>query len=268
MSGMRVFKAAAIVAACVLFAGVVAIAQMQLPLHPAPPGTVMQKAVAYLAGDAMHSRYQIIVSRTPLGKPVQYQWHLSVYAQNGDQDFRLAYESPSATDRYALVPKLEPGHGTTMFFPQETVSIVGSGQLMGEARDQTLVLVHAAAADCGESTLSVLAASDGVLSVPVQVSNLCGLSASIAHHTIVLRGPYYNRTAPAYKPTKNNAVATLKYVDGAWVERPQYFRLNYPKAPPAAVTPLVSPSPMFTPIFKAILKTPAPTGAPATPRAR
>ena len=268
MSGMRVFNAAASVVAGVLCAGIAASAQMQLPLHPVPPGTVMQKAVAYLAGDAMHSRYQIITSRTPLGRPVQYQWHLSVYAQNGDQDFRLAYESPSATDRYDLVPKLEPGHGTTMFFPQENVHIVGSAQLMGEARDQTLVLVHAAAADCGESTLSVLSANDGAISVPVQVSNLCGLSASIAHHTIVLRGPYYNKTAPAYKPTKNNAVATLKYVDGTWVEHPRYFRLNYPKAPAAAVTPLVKPSPLFTPIFKAIISTPAPTGALATPRPR
>lgn len=266
MSGMRVFKPAAVVFACALLAGVAASAQMQLPLHPAPPGTVIQKAVAYLAGDGMHSRYQIIASRTPLGRPVQYHWHLSVYAQNGDQDFRLAYESPSATDRYELVPKLEPGHGTTMFFPQESVSIVGSAQLMGEARDQTLVLVHEAAADCGESTLSILAAGDGVVSVPVQVENLCSLSATIQHHTIVLSGPYYNSTAPAYKPTKNHATASLRYVDGRWMEHPQYFKLRYPKQPPAAVSPLVSPSPMFTPIFKAIISTPAPTGAPAPPR--
>ncbi|MBC5816170.1 MAG: hypothetical protein GIW97_06475 [Candidatus Eremiobacteraeota bacterium] len=251
---MRAFKIAAISAA--------------VALTPAPPGTVMQKAAAYLEGPGAHSRYQIIASRTPLGKPVQYQWYLSVYAQSAtDNLFQLTYQSPSATDRFAIVPKLEQGHGTPMYFPQETVSIIGSGQLMGQARDQTLVMVHAAGADCGESTLSVLSIEDGVVTVPVQVSNLCGLSASIRHHTIVLRGPYYNASAPAYKPTKNSATATLRYVDNRWVETPHYFKLNYPKLPAPAAHPEQTPTPMFTPIFKAIIATPAPSGgAPATPR--
>lgn len=253
MSGMRAFKLCAIGAAIVL-TGAFA--------EPDVPGTVMQNVAAYIGGGAIHSRYQVVASRSPLGKPVQYQWHLSVFTQDSSQAYQLAYQSPSANDRYGLVPRLEPGHGTTRFFPQETIGIAGAAQLMGEARDQTVVVVHATAADCGESTVSILSVNDGVVSIPVQVTNLCSLTASIAHHTIVLRGPYYNKTAPAYKPTKSHATATLKYSDGVWVERPQYFRLNYPKGPPAAVRPLVSPSPLFTPIFKSIITTPAPRERP------
>ncbi len=234
--------------------------------HPAPPGSVARDVIADLSGDATHAMYHIVTSRAPVGKPAQDQWYLSVYAPSPDHGLGLLYQSPSDTDHYAVVPKLVQGHGTETYFPQETVSIAGKGQLMGEARDQVLVLVHAAAADCGMSTLSLLMLDGGAIRVPIQVSNLCSLSASVVHHTIVLRGPYYNATAPAYKPTKNNASATLRYVDGYWVERPQYFKLTYLPQVSATVTPLVKPSPLFTPIFKSIVTTPKPSGAPPPPR--
>jgi len=236
-------------------------------MTPSPPGTLMQYTSASMAGAGPHSTYEVAVSRVAMGDA--FQMHLSVYAPAAGGKFRQIYLSPSAMDRYALIPKVEQGRGTPRYFPHETLDIVGTGQLMGEPRDQAVVLLHTQDADCGETTLSVLSLEDGAVSVPVQVSNLCGLSASIKHHTIVLRGPYYNATAPAYKPTKNSATATLRYVDGRWIEKPQYFKLNYPKENPGLHPPVQTPTPMFTPIFKAILNTPMPSGgAPATPRPR
>ncbi|MFN2528646.1 MAG: hypothetical protein ABR584_08005 [Candidatus Baltobacteraceae bacterium] len=251
MNGMQAFKIAALSAT--------------VAMTPSPPGTMTQYTTAHMAGAAPHSTYEVAVSRVAMGKALQM--YLSVYAPAAGGKFRQIYLSPSAMDGYALIPKVEQGHGTPSYFPHETLDIVGTGELMGEARDQAVVLLHAQAADCGETTLSVLSLEDGAVTVPVQVSNLCGLSASIKHHTIVLRGPYYNAAAPAYKPTKNNATATLRYVDAHWVERPQYFKLNYPKEAAASHPPVQTPTPMFTPIFKAILGTPVPSGgAPATPR--
>ncbi|GAC1506089.1 MAG: hypothetical protein NVS1B14_11470 [Vulcanimicrobiaceae bacterium] len=245
-------------------------AQSTLPLEPSPPpGKIAQDVTAYLAGDAMHSRYRAITSRVRMPDSSQDQWYFSLYAQNGDEDFRRIFESPSASDSFNLVPKLERPPTAPRYFPNETVRVAGRGEFMGEARDQVLLLVHESSADCGMSTLSVLSSEPGPgpVVVPVQVSNPCSLSVAIAHHTIVLRGPYYKANAPRYKPTKNNATATLRYVDAHWVERPEYFRLVYPRAPAITVTPLTaSPTPFFTPIFKAILTTPAPSGAPQPPR--
>ncbi|MDP9018498.1 MAG: hypothetical protein M3N19_09275 [Candidatus Eremiobacteraeota bacterium] len=249
-----------------VFSGVIAVTAQTAPLHPtSPPGTIAQDVTAYLGASAQHDLYRVITSHRPLGE--EQQWFLSVYVQDAQGDYGLAYQSPSDSDHFHVVPKLEKGNGTPRYFPHEIVSIAGKGQLMGEPRDQVLVLVHESAADCGMETLSVLDAhpAPAPVSIPVQVSNLCGLTASVEHHTIRLRGPYYDAHAPAYKPTINNASATLRFVDGHWVEHPHYFKLTEPTQVQPTVTPLTHASPLFTPIFKAIIGTPVPSGAPQPP---
>ena len=243
----------------------VAFAQKPPALQPPPPGTIVQNLGAYLAGDAMHSRYQVVTSRKQVGTPHEIQWTLSVYGPAAG-GLALRYQSPSAMDPSGLVPKLEQGVGTKMYFPRETLKLAGKGELMGEARDQVLALVSAAAADCGSVTLAVLDAQGGTPHVSARVDNPCDLRAKIQHHTIVLSGPYYNKNAALCCPTKNHAVATLRYINGRWVEKPAYFKLSVPRQAVPPVSPLTSPSPLFTPIFKAILTTPAPSGPPQPPR--
>lgn len=268
MNGTRAFRLGAIFVSLVGLGGFVVASAQPAPSH-SPAATMVQSLTASYA-DAPRSRYRVVTSRSPVGHPPEDQWTLSISAQNGSDDYRLLYESPGGADPFHIVPKLEQGTNGSRFFPHETVRIVGGGQLMGETRDQVLVLVHAEAADCGSSTLSVIATQSGTgpVEIPVQASNPCALTATIEHHTIVLRGPYYDKNAPLYKPTINKAVATLRYENNAWVEKPAYFKLNYPRLPLPAVTPLTKPSPLFTPIFKAILTTPAPSGAPPPPPGR
>jgi len=94
------------------------------------------------------------------------------------------------------------------------------------------------------------------------------LSARVVRGTIVLHGPYYNASAPLCCPTKPNASAILRYANGRWTERPQYFKLaSWPHTTPAE-TPLTHATPLFTPIFKAIVTTPKPSGAPMPPAKR
>lgn len=224
-------------------------------LVPPPPGTVVQDVLA------THGGYRTVVSRQQTGAPGEVQWYLSVYAPGKAP--AMIYRSPSAADPFAIVPKLERGAGTTAYFPHETVKIAGKGELMGEPRDQTLVLVHAFSADCGVSTLSIISVEAGAVRAEAQVSNPCDLQARIDHHRVILSGPYYNASAPLYKPTKNKAVAVLRYADGMWTQTPKYFKLSVPRQ--SAATPLTSPSPIFTPIFKSVVTTPKPTGAPAPP---
>jgi hypothetical protein len=239
-----------------------AVAGAQGPLQPSPPGSVVQNVGAYLAGDGMNSRYQVVASRKQVGTADEIQWYLSVYgppSERGPQP--LLYQSPSLSEGDGLVPKLEQGHGTKLYFPRETLKIVGKGELMGEARDQAVAQITAASADCGGATVAVLQADGNRVHVAARVDNPCGLTAKIDHHTIVLSGPYYGKNAALCCPTKPHAVATLRYVDGAWVEKPQYFKLTVP-VQTATVTPLTHPTPIFTPIFKSVVTTPAPTGPP------
>jgi len=135
------------VAAAALSAG----AADRLPLQPAPPGTIVQNVTAYLAGDGMNSRYSVVASRASLGRPGRpkhTQWYLSVYAQDGDVLKRI-YQSPGKRDPFGLVPAVEKGHGTQMYFPQESVQVAGAAELMEAARHQAVIGVDAAAAECG-----------------------------------------------------------------------------------------------------------------------
>lgn len=245
-----------------------------MTLHPAPVGTIVQNVQAYLAGDGMNSRYRLITSRDPVGKPPRNQWYLSVYAQDGAA-FTQVFQSPGKTDGWQIVPRLELAAGTTQYFPVESVRIAGVGELMGEARDVAVISVRAASADCGMQTISLIQsdAGPGPIQLLAQASNPCGLRASIRRNMVLLEGPYYGKNAPLYKPTIAHARATLHFSNGVWIEKPNYFALKTFKRVSPQVTPLVSPSVLFTPIFKSILTTPAPTAHPhvapqAQPRRR
>lgn len=168
-----------------------------MPLQPAPPGTVVQNVQAYLAGDGMNSRYRLVTSREPLGKPPRDQWYFSVYAQDGAA-FTQVFQSPGKTDSWQIVPRLEQAHGGTQYFPVESVRIAGTAELTGEARDIAVVWVSAAAADCGTQTVSLIESDGGPGPVQLlaQASNPCGLRATIHKDLVVLEGPYYSRNAP------------------------------------------------------------------------
>ena len=70
----------------------------------------------------------------------------------------------------------------------------------------------------------------------VTLQNGCDLQAKIVTPSsgnayLLLTGPYYGPEAAMCCPTKNKASATLKFVNGKWVETPNYFKL-YPNAFP------------------------------------
>ena len=253
-------------AACAFLACVAGVGAQGTLLQPSPPpGKIAQNVRAFLAGAGVRGPYRIVTSRANVGKLRQQQWYLSIYAPGAANDLLRIYQSPASDDRLGIVPKLEQGHGTDRYFPTESVTIIGKGELMGEARDQALVLVRARSADCGEATLSILDAFGGAVHVDAQISNPCALEATISNSTVLLRGPYYNESAPLCCPTKANAVAVLRYANGRWFERPQYFKLSVPRQAAPAVTPLTHVTPLFTP-YKSIITSPKPSGVPMPPK--
>ena len=261
--GWRILWAAAAIA---LAAGTGAWAAGQLV--PRPPGATVQTATAYLSGEAMNSRYRIVTSRVPVGKPPRDQWYLSVYAQNGD-DFSQLFQSPGASDTLKIVPQLQQGSGTSAYFPIETLRIVGVGEFMGAGFQQAILQMHAAAADCGMTQISILRADPGPgpIYVTAQVQNPCSLTATMSHGAIQLSGPYYSESSPLCCPAKPHAQATLRYTGGTWVETPNYFALRV--VPEPAVTPLTHPTPLVSPMMRnPLVTTPAPSNAPLGPPAR
>lgn len=250
----------------VILAAACTAAAFAQPFRPAPPGKVVQSVTSYLGYEAMNSRYRLVTSRVALTKS-QSQSYLTIYAQHGD-GFVQIFQSPSRYDPLNLVPRSARMPGTQLYLPSESVRIVGSGEFMGSGRQQALVLVHEAAADCGSATLSILRSDPGPgpIRLVAQVSNPCDLSAAIAGHTIVLNGPYYNSTAPLCCPTQQHARAVLTYGNARWTMHPAYFKLSV-KGIMSKVR-LIGPMPHMTPSPKSIMRSPLPSpGALQTPRA-
>ncbi len=232
--------------------------------HPSPPGAVTQSMTAYLIGEAMNSRYQLVASRLRLTNS-QWQPYLTIYAQRGD-GFTEIYQSPSARDALALVPRRQKVPGADLFLPTVDLRLIGKGEFMGAGRQEAAVLVHQAGADCGSSALSVLRAvpGAGTVRVAAQVSNPCDLSAQIQGNTIVLNGPYYNATAALCCPTQPRARAILAYGAGRWTLHPAYFNLTVRGMARARV---IGPIPKMTPSPASIFKSPLPSpGSLQTPR--
>jgi hypothetical protein len=203
---------------------------------PKPPGTILQSQVVYLAGQAMHSQWRGVLSKKLVGTSAGmsfYQWYISIYAIN-DTTYQLKYQSPANGGPY---DKLTHTSDASMWFPAQSGSIVGAAQLMGQGVEQLIVLTHQTGADCGSADLTIFAYDYKKNKVvpAATVQNGCDLSAKIVHgsrgDTLVLSGPYYNASAPMCCPTMPKASATLSYLNGKWVEKPNYYKL-YPNSFP------------------------------------
>lgn len=204
---------------------------------PEPPGTVVQSKLVYLAGQGMHSQWRGVISKKLVGTSAgtsSYQWYVSIYQIDGNV-YHLRYQSPG---NGGPLDKVEKANGAPMWFPSQSGSIVGAAQLMEPSVEQLVVATHQVGADCGSADVSVfrydVATSKIVPAVTLQ--NGCDLQAKIVtpasgNAYLLLTGPYYGPKAAMCCPTKPKASATLKYVDGKWVEKPNYFKL-YPNAFP------------------------------------
>jgi hypothetical protein len=203
---------------------------------PKPPGSIVQSQVVYLAGQAMHSQWRGVLSKKLAGTSAGmsfYQWYLSIYAINGTT-YNLKYQSPKNGGPYDALTRTSDA---SMWFPSQSGTIVGAAQLMEPGVEQLVTLTHQAGADCGSADLTILRYDPKTNKIvpAATVQNGCDLSAKVVHgangDTLTLTGPYYSPTAAMCCPTKNKATATLSYVNGRWVEKPQYFKL-YPNAFP------------------------------------
>ena len=259
MSGTRAFSLV-----CALFFASAGVGlALSVPLRPPPP-VIDHEMTAYLAGEAMNSRYEIVASRLRLTNS-QWQPYLTIYAQRGD-GFSEIYQSPSKNDALALVPRRQPVPGGSLYLPTVDVHLIGKAEFMGAGRQEAAVLVHQAGADCGSTALSILRSDPGPgpVRLAAQVSNPCDLSAKIQGHTIVLTGPYYNPTAALCCPTQAHARAILAYGSGRWTLHPAYFKLNVRGM---ARSRIIGPIPKMTPSPASIFKSPLPSpGALQTPR--
>ncbi len=203
---------------------------------PAPPGTVVQSQIVYLNGQAMHSQWRGVISKKAVGTgngETFYQWYVSIYQIDGTT-YRLRYQSPA---NGGPLDKLSKASGAELWFPRQSASLVGAAPLMGDALEQLVVQTHQTGADCGAADLTVFAFDPRTNKVvpAVTVENPCDLEAKIVKNgdsaSLRLSGPYYNASAALCCPTKPKASATLKYVNGKWIETPNYYKV-YPKAFP------------------------------------
>ncbi len=203
---------------------------------PAPPGIVTQSVVLYMAGQAMHSQWRAVASKKLVGTDGVtkfYQWYISIY-QIDNTTYTLRYRSPM---NGGPLDKVTKAHGGGMWFPLQEATIVGAGEFAMQTVDQLVVSSHQTGADCGAATITVFGYNPKTNKVVrnVTVDNGCSLNAKIvrgfngANDSLVLSGPYYNKTAAMCCPTKPKASATLKSVNGKWVESPAYYTLTQGK---------------------------------------
>jgi hypothetical protein len=195
---------------------------------PAPPGTIVQNQNVAFNGESAIGAWRALTSKELAGSgngQQFYQWYLSIYAfRNGA--YRLRYQSPR---NGGPLSRVEQANGAKMWFPVQTVRIVGPASLMHAGVQQLVVQSHEMAADCGSSTVTVFATKPGGSIGPVAtVTNSCDLAAKISQDgaSIELSGPYYKADAPLCCPTKPKVTAALRYAGGKWSETPNYFKLE------------------------------------------
>ena len=196
---------------------------------PAPPGTIVQSQVVYLAGQAMHSQWRAVLSKKVVGQDKAhgksfYQWYLSIYQIDGTT-YHLQYQSPRDGGPFQTV---EQAHGAPMWFPAEDGKIVGGASLVQSGVENLVVQSTAVGADCGMAMVSVFGAQGEHVKMLTKVQNPCGLSAAITHKTsgldtLTLTGPYYAKDAPLCCPTKAKVTTMLHFMDGRWMTTPAYF---------------------------------------------
>jgi hypothetical protein len=197
---------------------------------PAPPGTIIQSRLVYLAGESMHSQWRGVLSKKRVGAGggnIYYQWYLSIYAIN-DATYQLKYQSP---DELVPFDEVEKAHGASLWFPVQDGTIVGAGEFMGPGAQQLVVQSHEAAADCGTARVDVFffdAAMQMVMTT-LSVENGCNLQAKIVHEktgdALRLTGPYYAANAALCCPTNPKATSLLHFHNGTWTQQPVYFKI-------------------------------------------
>ena len=227
---MSVNVRAAVAIAVAICCGVPAIAQSvaSRQFSPPPPGTVVDRQLVAFNGEGIADRWPAVVSKEFVGSDGGrkfYQWYVSIYRLRQGA-YRLNYQTPRNGGPLARV---EQANGAKMWFPIQTVKIVGTAGLMHRGISQLVVASHEMAADCGSAAITVFATKPGGNVGPVvTVGNPCDLNAKIGADgaSLELTGPYYKASAPLCCPTKNNATATLRYVNGKWNESPNYFKIQ------------------------------------------
>lgn len=199
-----------------------------------PPGAVVQDVVVYLSGEAMNSRWHVVSSRVAVGrqngKQIAYQWYLSVYAPAGN-GWNLKWRSPGNN---TLLSRVTKARGAQLYFPMQSVKIIGGAELEQPAVQDAVVQIHESAADCGSSTVAILGATGRsmVVGPRVTVTNGCDLQASIVKYgqmqAVQLTGPYYGPKAAMCCPTKPKASAKLTYSGSirGWSVTPNYFTIH------------------------------------------
>ena len=203
---------------------------------PAPPGTVTQSQLVYLSGEGTQSQWRAVASKREVGKSDGqrfYARYLSIYSIDGTT-YHLRYQSPR---NGGPLDAVEKAHGANMWFPTQSMKLVGAAELMQPGVQQLVTRMHRVGADCGDVQVSVIGydmANEKV--VPeITADNHCGLQARIVHEkrgdAISLSGPYYSPTAALCCPTKNKVTAILRFRHGKWVETPKYFNLAPKKFP-------------------------------------
>jgi hypothetical protein len=198
-----------------------------------PPGAVVQDAVVYLSGEGMSSQWHVVSSRAAVGrqngKQTAYQWYVSIYAPVGN-GWNLKYRSPGGST--TLLSKVTKARGAQLYFPMQSVRIVGGAELEQAAVQDAVVQVHESAADCGSSTVAIFGLTKQYQpTVRTAVQNGCSLNASIAKYgqlqAVQLTGPYYGPKAAMCCPTKPSATAKLTNSGSirGWSVTPNYFKI-------------------------------------------
>jgi hypothetical protein len=210
-------------------------AAMQSPkFNNPPPGATVQDVVVYLSGEGMSSQWHVVSSRVAVGKQngtqAAYQWYVSIYAPVGN-GWNLKYRSPGGGT--TLLSKVTKARGAQLYFPMQSVKIVGGAELEQAAVQDAVVQIHESAADCGSSTVAIIGLTKNFQpTIRTTVENGCDLQASIVKYgqmqAVQLIGPYYGPKAAMCCPTKNKATAKLTYSGQirGWNVTPNYFKLK------------------------------------------
>jgi hypothetical protein len=230
---IRVFALAAVAA----FGVVAATPQpaAQAALAPSPSGVVVSDQQMEL-GTERGMPWRVVASKQLLGSNSGtsfYQWVLSLYALDGSV-YRLRYRSPGNGGPLSRVEQATGG--VRMWFPLQSLTVVGPAKLMQLDGSQLVVETHESGADCGNGIVTVFATgSDGNVAPAVTFRNGCELTVSIDHATggdrLVLHGPYYGPNAPLCCATKRNASATVAFRNGQWLQTPKYYEMHVGKFP-------------------------------------
>lgn len=202
--------------------GVAALALTAAVFNPAPPGTVAQNVTAYLSGEAMHSAWRVVTSRTA------HQWYVSFYAPaaTGTQ---LAYRLPDGKSEVLATVQKAPN--ADLYFPHQDVRIAGAAEVERTGVQDAVVQIHQIGADCGSAGVAVFGA-DAQMHVRLRayVQNPCDLQAQIVKNgalsAVRLTGPYYAKNAALCCPTKAHVTALLSFTNAKWTVRPAYFALQ------------------------------------------